>query len=119
MKKKLCLMCMSMMFLFAGCGEIAEVAVTISEDPYGPLVAASIVYYEAIETLIVLRSRGVFSNQEVDDIGEILIQIDNVFGAWHEAIDSGVLEIDYEDAINKGIACLKEYILEGKSRSIA
>lgn len=117
MKKKLVLMCMSMMFLFAGCSEIADVAVTISEDPYGPLFAASIVYQETLDVLIDMRNKEVFNDNEIEKITLVLDRIYDAFGKWDKAIDSGVFEIDYEDFVRESIAILKEFITKGILRS--
>ena len=119
MKKKLFLMCMSIMFLLAGCGNVAELAIAIAEDPHGPLIAASIVYQETVEALVVLRDQGLFNNKEITEITQILTYLDEVFYEWHVMIDAGTVDMDYKAAFEECVKELEKYVLIATQRSTA
>ncbi len=117
MKKKLFLMCMSMMFLLVSCGGVAEVANTIASDPHGPLVAASIVFQESVEILVELRDGGFFNDQEIEEITELLYYLNDLLIEWNVAIDAGDTSMDYKAAFDECVEYLREYILIGSNRS--
>jgi len=109
MKKNLVLMCMSIMMMFSGCAVI-EAAKVINEDPMAEVIAASLLYQSTVKALVIMRDEGLFDEDEIHQITEILVYADKLIVEWYEAVKNEEDDPEYAAAFKVAISWLQEYL---------
>jgi hypothetical protein len=108
MNKKLFLFIPFMlMTLVNGCAVLEN----IERDPKAEFQTAAIIYSAVVETLVILKSQGVFSEDEIEKIGEVLMYVDGLMNVWYQAILLEDFENipKYQSNFEKAIEVLSEH----------